>query len=315
MGRKVTIIGAGNVGATITYTMAVTGLASEVVMIDINKEKVLGEAMDVRQGTPFCAPISIQAGTYEDAEGSDVVIITSGIPRKAGQSRIDLAQTNVGVIKEIAPEIVKYAPGALYILVSNPVDILTYVFCKVSGIPENRVIGSGTILDTARLRSRLAEELCISQKNVHAYVMGEHGDSSFVPWSMAQVGSVNLAHYQTGFRNKNLTTPEIDTEEIENYIRTSGGKIIERKGSTFFAIAISVCHVVQCLFGTFNTAMTVSSMMHGEYGIDDVCLSIPFILGPEGICGHILPPLTNEEVAKLRNSADVLKNVIKQIKF
>ncbi|BDF58112.1 L-lactate dehydrogenase 1 [Christensenellaceae bacterium] len=313
MSRKVTIIGAGSVGSTITYTMAVTGLASEVVMIDINTEKALGEAMDVRQGTPFCSPMKIYAGTYEDAKGSDVVIITSGMPRKAGQSRIDLAQTNVDVIKQIAPDIVKHAPDALYILVSNPVDILTYTFCKVSGLPESRIIGSGTILDTARLRSRIAEYLEISQKNIHAYVMGEHGDSSFVPWSIAQVGSVNFLDYKRRFHYKKLWNPEIDPDEIENYIRTSGAKIIGRKGATFYAIAISVCTIVQCMFGSANTAMTVSSMLHGEYGIDDVCLSIPFLVGPDGVCGNVLPPLTEEEVAKLRHSADVLKNVIKQI--
>ena len=171
-------------------------------MIDINTEKALGEAMDVRQGTPFCSPMKIYAGTYEDAKGSDVVIITSGMPRKAGQSRIDLAQTNVDVIKQIAPDIVKHAPDALYILVSNPVDILTYTFCKVSGLPESRIIGSGTILDTARLRSRIAEYLEISQKNIHAYVMGEHGDSSFVPWSIAQVGSMNFLDYKRRFHYK-----------------------------------------------------------------------------------------------------------------
>ncbi|MEA4852976.1 MAG: L-lactate dehydrogenase [Christensenella sp.] len=315
MSRKVTIIGAGNVGATITYTMAVTGLASEVVMVDINTEKALGEAMDVRQGTPFCAPIKIYAGTYRDAKDSDVVIITSGVPRKPGQSRIDLAQTNVDTIKKLAPEIVKYAPNALYILVSNPVDILTYTFCKVSGLPENRIVGSGTILDTARLRSRLAEYLSISQKNIHAYVLGEHGDSSFVPWSIAQVGAINFLDYEKGFHYNGLLHPEINTNEIEQYIRTSGGKIIERKGATFFAIAISVCTIVECMFGSTNTAMTVSSMLHGEFGIEDVCLSIPFIVGPEGVCGNILPPLTDEEIGKLRHSADVLKNVIQQIKI
>ena len=162
MSRKVTIIGAGSVGSTIAYTMAVNGLAGEVVMIDINTSKALGEAMDIRQGTPFCAPIQIYAGTYADAEGSDVVIVTSGVARKPGQTRIDLAQTNVNIIKSLTPEIVKYAPNAIYVFVANPVDILTYVFNKISGIPENRIIGSGTILDTARLRSRLAEYMSIS---------------------------------------------------------------------------------------------------------------------------------------------------------
>ena len=192
MNRKITIIGAGSVGASIAYTAVVKGVASEIVLIDINKDKTLGEAMDIRQGIPFCTPCDIYAGDYPDAVGSDIVVITSGIPRKPGQSRIDLTQTNVNIIKDIAKNIVPYAKDALYVIVSNPVDIMTYVFTKVSGIPEERVFGSGTLLDTSRLRSSLADHLAVSQKSIHAYVLGEHGDSSFVPWSIAQVGCVNL---------------------------------------------------------------------------------------------------------------------------
>ncbi|MBE6931047.1 MAG: L-lactate dehydrogenase [Clostridia bacterium] len=313
MSRKVTIIGAGNVGSTIAYTMAVTGLTSEIVMIDVNTAKALGETMDIRQGTPFCAPIKIYAGSYSDAAGSDVVIITSGIARRPGQTRIDLTQTNVNIIKSIAPEITRYAPDAVYVLVSNPVDILTYVFAKVSGLPENRVFGSGTLLDTARLRSRLAEYLSISQKNVHAYVLGEHGDSSFVPWSIASISNINLVDYRNGLNYKGVIHPDLDFDEIEKYIRTSGSKIIGRKGATFYAIAISVCHIIEVLLGSTNTVMAVSSMMHGEFGIDEVALSIPFIVGPGGIKGNVLPPLTDEEISKLQHSAGVLKDVISQI--
>ena len=175
MGKKVTIIGAGSVGSTIAYTMAVNGIATEVVMIDINESKSLGEALDIRQGVSFCPPISIYAGSYADAQDSDIVILTSGVARKPGQSRLELAQVNVNITKSIVPEITKYAPNAVYIIVSNPVDILTYVFTKVSGLPEKQIIGSGTILDTARLRARLAEYFSINQQNVHAYVFGEHG--------------------------------------------------------------------------------------------------------------------------------------------
>lgn len=313
MGRKITVIGSGSVGSTITYTLAVNSIASEIVMIDLNEEKANGEAMDIRQGMPFSAPTTIYAGSYSDAAGSDIVIITSGVPRKAGQSRIDLTQTNVNIIKSIAPNIVKYAPDAMYILVSNPVDILTYVFMRISGIPEKRIIGSGTILDTSRLRSRIAEYIGINEQNIHAYVLGEHGDSSFVPWSIAQVGCVNLDEYRKDFNYYDIARPQLDKDEIENYIRTSGGQIIKKKGATFYAIAISVCYIVKCLLGSANTIMTVSSMMHGEYGINDVCLSIPFILGPDGVCGHVLPNLPDDEVVKLQNSANVLKNVIAQI--
>ncbi|MGM9636157.1 MAG: L-lactate dehydrogenase, partial [Candidatus Avispirillum sp.] len=192
MMNKISIIGTGSVGSTIAYTLAVMGLASEIVMIDINSEKALGEALDIRQGTPFCAPCSVYAGDYRDAEDSDIVILTSGVARKPGQTRLELAQINVNITKSIIPEITKYAPDASYIIVSNPVDILTYTFYKLSGIPENRIIGSGTILDTARLRSRLSEYYNISQSNVHAYVFGEHGDSSFVPWSLANISNVPI---------------------------------------------------------------------------------------------------------------------------
>ena len=310
---KITVIGAGSVGSTIANDLMIQGTASEIVLIDVNKQKAFGEAMDIYQGAPFCSPTIVRSGDYDAAAGSDIVIITSGIPRKPGQTRIDLAQTNVNIIKSLTPEIVKYAPNAIYVFVANPVDILTYVFNKISGIPENRIIGSGTILDTARLRSRLAEYMSISQKNVHAYVLGEHGDSSFVPWSCAQIASVKLEDYRKGLNYRDHVYPEFSYDEIEQYMRTSGAKIIGRKGATFYAIAISVCHIVEVLFGSTNTVMTVSSMMHGEYGLDDVCLSIPFIVGPEGICGNILPPLTDEELVKMRHSGDVLKGVIAQL--
>ena len=196
MSTKITVIGAGSVGSAITNDIMVQGIASEVVLIDINKEKAMGEALDIYQGAPFCAPAIIRPGDYEDAAGSQIVIITSGVPRKPGQSRLELAQTNVNILKEIAPQIVKYAPDAVYILVSNPVDILTYVFTKISGIPENRILGSGTVLDTSRLQSELAKRFHISPKNVHAHVYGEHGDSSFVPWSLATIANNKIDDYK-----------------------------------------------------------------------------------------------------------------------
>ena len=313
MSNKVTIIGAGSVGSTIAYTMAINNIASEIVMIDVNTKKALGEAMDIRQGTPFCSPISIYAGSYSDAENSDVVIITSGIARKPGQTRLELTQTNVDIIKSIAPEIVKYAPNAVYIIVSNPVDVLTYVFNKISGIPESRIIGSGTILDTARLRSRVSEYLSISQKNVHAYVFGEHGDSSFIPWSICTVSGVPLQEYHNSLTSEYTITPELDYEDIEKYMRTSGGKVISRKGATYYAVSVSVCHIVKCIFSSMDSVLTVSTMMHGEYGISDVCLSTLSVVGRRGIMSNIMPKMTEEEVAKLQHSAQVLKDVIAQV--
>ncbi len=313
--NKITIIGCGSVGSTIANDLTVLGLASEIVMIDINNEKAMGEALDIRQGLPFCNPCSVYAGTYSDAANSDIVIITSGIARKAGQSRLELAQTNIDVLKGIIPEVTRYAPEAVYLIVSNPVDILTYAFCKCSGLPENRIIGSGTILDTARLRSRLSEYYSINQKNVHAYVLGEHGDSSFVPWSLANISNVPISECNKSFMNKGDIHPDLNREEIEDYVRKSGGKVIERKGATFYAVSISVCHICKTLLSGIDTTMTISTMMHGEYGIDDVCLSTLSVVGNRGIRSMVDLPLNDEEIAKLRLSADKLKEIIRGTKI
>ncbi|MBQ4055333.1 MAG: L-lactate dehydrogenase [Clostridia bacterium] len=313
--NKVAIIGTGSVGSTIAYTLTVTGLVSEIVMIDINGEKAMGEALDIRQGTPFCSPCTIYAGSYRDAADANVVVLTSGVARKAGQSRLDLAQINVNITKTIIPEIVKYAPNAFYVIVSNPVDILTYTFFKRSGLPENQIIGSGTILDTARLRARLSEYYNINQQNVHAYVMGEHGDSAFIPWSVANISNVPLDQCQKLICAENGIYPEINYDQIEEYVRKSGARVIGRKGATFYAVSISVCHIIKCLLGGLDTTMTVSTMMHGEYGIDDVCLSVLNMVGAEGAHGKILIPLTDDEVAKLHHSANCLKEIINNIEI
>lgn len=309
--NKISIIGTGSVGSTIAYTLTVMGIASDIVMIDINNEKALGEALDIRQGTPFCNSCSVYAGDYRDAENSDIVILTSGIARKPGQTRLELAQTNVDITKSIIPEITKHAPNATYIIVSNPVDILTYTFCKFSGISENKIVGSGTILDTARLRARLSEYYNISQANVHAYVFGEHGDSSFIPWSVANISNVPIKDCQQfSTEIAGLINPPLNLSDVEQYVRKSGGRVIARKGATFYAVSVSVCHICKCLLGGMDTTMTVSTMMHGEYGIDDVCLSTLNLIGNNCVRGKVNISLTDEEVVKLRNSADTLKQVI-----
>ena len=311
--NKITIIGSGSVGSTIAYTLTISGLASEIVMIDINGEKALGEALDIRQGTPFCNPCSIYAGSYADAKDSNIVIITSGVARKPGQSRLDLAQTNINILKSITPEIVRYAPDANYVLVSNPVDVLTYAFCKYSGLPEERIIGSGTILDTARLRSRISEYYSVSQHNVHAYVLGEHGDSSFIPWSIANISNVPVEDYQKSILSPDDEYPPLRRSEVEEYVRKSGARVIQRKGATFYAVSMSVSHICKCLLSGSDTTMTVSTMLHGEYGIDDVCLSLLNIVGSRGAHSKILLPLSDEERTALHASAESLKNVIKSV--
>ena len=311
--NKITIIGSGSVGSTIAYTLTISGLASEIVMIDINGEKALGEALDIRQGTPFCNPCSIYAGSYADAKDSNIVIITSGVARKPGQSRLDLAQTNINILKSITPEIVRYAPDANYVLVSNPVDVLTYAFCKYSGLPEERIIGSGTILDTARLRSRISEYYSVSQHNVHAYVLGEHGDSSFIPWSIANISNVPVEDYQKSILSPDDEYPPLRRSDVEEYVRKSGARVIQRKGATFYAVSMSVSHICKCLLSGIDTTMTVSTMLHGEYGIDDVCLSLLNIVGSRGAHSKILLPLSDEERTALHASAESLKNVIKSV--
>lgn len=310
---KVTVIGAGSVGSTIAYTLAIGGYVSEIVMIDIKEEKALGEALDIRQGTPFCPPVTIYAGSYRDAANSDIVVLTSGLARKPGQSRLDLAQANVDIMKSIIPQITAYAPEATYVIVSNPVDVITYVWNKLSGLPENRIIGSGTILDTARLRARISEYYSISQQNVHAYVFGEHGDSSFVPWSIANISNVPVAEYPNVITTQNNLYPPLNYKDVEEYMRKSGGRVIQRKGATFYAVSLSVCHICKCLLNGTDTTMTVSSMMHGEYGIDDVCLSTLNIIGKDGIRGKLLVSLTDEENALLKKSAGCLRDILDNI--
>ena len=311
--NKITIIGAGKVGSTIAYTLSVMNLAKDIVMIDINHELALGEALDIRQGTPFSSNCTVYAGDYPDAANSNIVVITSGVARKPGQSRLELAQTNVNIMKSIMPQITRYAPDAMYIIVSNPVDVLTYQWCKRSGLPENHIIGSGTILDTARLKARLSEYYNISQSNVHAYVFGEHGDSSFVPWSLANISNIPVTDFRNKVEGDMSMAPELNTADVEQYIRKSGGRVIARKGATFYAVAVSVCHICKCLLDGMDTTLTVSTMMHGEYGIEDVCLSVLNTVGWEGVHSKLLAPLTEEETGLLRHSADVLKDVISNL--
>ncbi len=312
---KISVIGAGSVGATVANDLMIQGVASEIVLIDINKKKAIGEALDIYQGAPFHSPAIVRSGDYEDAEGSDIVVITCGVARKPGMTRLDLAQTNVNILKDVAKNVVKYASDAVYVIVSNPVDILTYVFTKISGLPERQIIGSGTILDTSRLQSELAKRFHISPKNVHAHVYGEHGDSSFVPWSLVHIANNHVDAYKESSPDRDRISWNQDYEEVEEFVKRSGGMIIENKGATFYAVAMSVCHICKCIFSGAGTALTVSTMMHGEYGVDDVCLSVLSLVDHKGVRGKILNKLTDAEVKKLQASADKLKSVIAQVEF
>ena len=315
--RKITIIGAGSVGSATAYSLAVTGTASEVVLLDINEEKSLGEALDIFHGTPLMDnPVNVCSGDYEAARGSDVVVITSGFPRKPDETRLQLTQANVDVLRGIAPKITAICPDATYVLVSNPVDVLTYAFIKLTGLPETRVLGTGTLLDTARLRSYISRSFSVSQQSVHAYVFGEHGDSSFIPWSISNIAGVDPVkdpsriHYIGSH-----ALPSINCDEIERHIRTSGAEIIRRKGCTNYAIATAVNTVCEALFNVNSKIMTVSSMLNGEYDLKDVCLSIPTLVGNGKVNGHIMPDLSEEEYGKLRYSERAIREVLDQISF
>ena len=313
MQKKVTSIGAGSVGATTAFALLTRGAASDVVLIDVNNEKAMGEALDIKQATPFIDNCDIHAGTYADAAGSDVVIITSGIGRKPGQSRLELVQTNVGIIKQIAGEITKVCPNAIYIIVANPVDILTYAFLKFTGLPKSQVFGTGTVLDTIRLRTRLSEIYNVNKQQVHANVLGEHGDTSFVAWSTATIAGVPLTEYNQSLATAYTIPNEYKREDVETYVKKSGGKIIARKGCTVYGIGMTSTHIVKALAGSAETAMTVSSLHEGEYGISDVCLSSLSLIDRKGVRTIITQKLSDDEIKKLHESAEALKAVIKSV--
>lgn len=310
---KISVIGAGSVGATVANDLMIQGVASEIVLVDINKKKATGEALDIYQGAPFHSPAIVRSGDYTAIAGSDIVIITCGMARKPGMTRLDLAQTNVNILKDVAKNCVANAPDAIYVIVSNPVDILTYVFAKISGLPERQIIGSGTILDTSRLQSELAKRFHISPKNVHAHVYGEHGDSSFVPWSLVHIANNHVDAYKDSSPDKDRIHWNQDYEVMEEYVKKSGSVIIENKGATFFAVAMSVCHICKAIYSDAGTALTLSTMMHGEYGVEDVCLSTLCLVDRKGVRGKILNKLTDGEIEKLHASANKLKDVLSQV--
>ena len=312
MSNKVAIIGAGHVGATIAYTLTVTGVAAEIVLIDINEKKAFGEAMDIRQGTAYCSPTNIYSGTYADAKGADIVIITSGVARKAGQSRLELAQANVNILKDITPQIVKVAPNAIYIIVSNPVDVLTYAAIKMSGLPEGHVIGSGTVLDTGRLQQMLGAHVEVDPRDVQAYVMGEHGDSEFVAWSSAQVAGVPL---NTFCELHGHLEHEAAEKRIAEDVKNSAYTIIEKKHATYYGVAMAVKRICTAVMRDEQTVLPVSSLMVGEYGLSDLAISMPTVVGRDGVVCRVPVPLNDDEQHELTASAKALKDIIDSVDF
>lgn len=309
-GKKIAVLGAGNVGATCAYTFAVAGTCSEIVLIDINKEKAKGEAMDIRQGVSFSHNVEVIDGSYDDAKNADIVVVTLGLARKPGQTRIDLAQANVNIIKDVMPKVAKAAPDAIYVVVSNPVDIITYAILKCTDLSPKQVIGSGTALDTSRLRSVLADHFDISPNSVHAYVFGEHGDTSMIPWSITNIAGSSMEEYCA-----EQSHSEIDKEETILNVRKAGGEVIKRKGATFYAISLTVNKICDDIIRDSNSIRSVSYLVNGKYGINDVCLSLPAVIGGHGIEKEVCPNLTDEETAKLQASAAALRKVLDSLNF
>jgi len=309
-GNKISILGAGNVGATIAYTLTLDGMASEIVLVDINQNKARGEAMDIIQGTALCQPVNIHYGEYSDVADSDIIIVTIGSARKPGQTRIDLAQGNVNIVKSVMPQVAQFAPDAIYVVVSNPVDIITYTILKTTNLPESHVFGSGTLLDSSRLREMLSSKVGISPKNVHAYVFGEHGDTAMVPWSLTSIAGMPLSNYENSMREKNPDYQALDYDAFEDDVHTSGAEVIRLKGATYYAIALSARRICECILRDTNTVVTLSGMLHGAYGLEDVCLSLPFVLNCHGINAMEMPELLPQEREKLLICANALKTTI-----
>ena len=306
--RKAAVIGCGFVGSATAFTLMQSRLFSELVLLDVNMEKADGEAKDIAHGIPFAGQMKIYAGTYDDAADAAIIIITAGANQKPGETRLDLVQKNTAIYQSIIPEIVKRDFGGILLIVSNPVDILTYVALKLSGLPENRVLGSGTVLDTARLKYALGEHLGVDSRSVHSFIIGEHGDSEIAAWSSTNVSGIPLNDFceMRGHFNHDAAMDAI-AEKVKN----SAYEIISKKQATYYGIAMSVKRICECIVRNERSILPVSAMMHGEYGIEDITLSMPAIVGIGGVETHVQIALSEEEAEKLVESAKKLKEVAK----
>ncbi len=310
--RKAAIIGCGFVGSASAFSLMQSGLFSELVLIDANREKAEGEALDIAHGIPFARQMKIYAGDYDDIMDSAVIIVTAGANQKPEETRLDLVHKNVEIFKSIIPEIAKRDYQGILLIVANPVDILTYTALKLSGMPEKRVIGSGTVLDTARLKYRLGEHLCVDSRSVHAFIIGEHGDSEIAVFSSANVSGIPLNRF---CEMRGHFAHDESTRRIAEEVKNSAYEIIAKKHATYYGIAMSVKRICEAIVRDEKSILPVSSMMCGEHGISDVVLSMPSIVGKDGIETQVPISLSEEEENRLRESADTLKKVIGQLQL
>ncbi|AMC92747.1 L-lactate dehydrogenase [Erysipelothrix larvae] len=304
---KISIIGAGSVGSATAFALVNHGLASEIVIVDINAKKAEGEAMDIVQGQVFVSPVNVRSGTYSDTKGSDIVIITAGLAQKPGETRIDLVNRNIEIYKQMIPEIASNNPDSILLVVSNPVDILSYVTYKLSGFAAERVIGSGTVLDTARFQSILSQEFGVDARNIHANIIGEHGDTEIATWSLATIAGLTIEQY---CRNIGLEFPEEHKNEITDAVKNAAYEIIDRKGFTNYAVALAITHIVKVILRGENSILTVSTLQSGAYGLEDVYISVPTIVTRSGVKQVVEVPYSQQERHDLKVSADTLKAIL-----
>ncbi len=305
--RKIAIIGCGFVGSASAFALMQSKMFSEIVLIDADKDKAEGEAMDISHGIPFVGNMKIYSGDYDDIVDASVIVITAGAGQKPGETRLDLVHKNVGIFKSIIPEIAKRNCRGILLVVANPVDILTYTALKLSGFEENRVIGSGTVLDTARLKYQLGEHLSVDSQSVHAYIIGEHGDSEIAVWSSANVSGIALDDFceMRGHYNHDKSQ-----ENIAEKVKNSAYEIIAKKRATYYGVAMAVKRICEAIIRDEKSILPISSMMHGEFGIDDVVLSMPSIVGANGIETKVPISLSDEEKVNLKKSADTLRSIL-----
>ena len=307
---KVGIIGTGLVGATTAYALVMRGIGREIVLVDLNKERAQAEADDLLHAVPFASPLQVTAGDYADLKGAKVVVIAAGVGQRPGETRIQLLARNAQVFHSVVPAVLKYAPEALLLVASNPVDVMTHLTARYAaelGVPSSRVIGSGTTLDTARFRSLLGQELGVDPYHVHAYVLGEHGDSEVIPWSPVVVGVIPLNEF---CQQWDICMDEEKRQRIDTQVRKAAYHIIEGKGATYYGVGSAIAKIIEVVLGNQRSILTVCTPQQEIAGVEDVTLSLPHLLGGEGVINRLQVPLEDEEFAKLRHSAEVIKSAI-----
>ena len=308
---KIAIVGgAGAVGASAAYALMISGLASEIVLVDVNARRAEGEAMDLMHGAAFVRPVTVSAGSYADCAGAQIVVVTAGAAQKPGETRLELVRKNTEIFGGMIPQIAAAAPHAILLIVANPVDILTYAALKFSGFPASRVVGSGTVLDTARLRALIGQRLGIDPRSVHAYVVGEHGDSEVVLWSRATVAGLPVAEFCA---QRGTTCNSEMQEDISRQVLRAAYEIIDRKGATYYGIGLGIRSVVESMLRDQNTVLTVSTLMTGQLGVADICLSLPSVVDRGGVEGVLVPAMSDEELTAFVRSAKILRETAQAV--